>query len=517
MRRSSCTCCGKSYDSDADKPSVYIGQAGDRKNGEGILPRLLEHNRNFDARYWSEAVVLTTSNNSFGRTEISFLENKFHDRVVEAGRYDVRNSNSPSPGHITEEKESELNEFAELAEIVIKTLGYRIFEPLTEIAVQDVEPLTNIDPFDMIDVMSSLGITVTVTMHPVLKNIITEWRIDNKNYYRGNIVTKDVAKAVFYKRYNDSITNSTDRPPLENNPVNATAIYEMLKGRIQLKKLPQDVLDFVAKYGLTIKTRTKGKGSHAGLAEWCIDGSHSYNGKPVGKPEAAEVFLARYKQSACRSDVAEQSGEASVDDETTPVNDSVSDEDEAMAIAEIVANTPISDIADDILAKVRRYGLTTADNEGVVGWYVDGKAVMSENAADIFLDRYDAAKVADDKTPPDIDIRKESVKFPLSLYLKHKLRGTNFIVDAVCTMVSENLFVVLRGSIIYPHTSNNLRNETVRKARKKSKRDSNNKLLKEEAFKSSTAAAEYVIGNNCNGLDHWKTADGISLKDIFND
>mgnify|MGYP000959015701 CR=1 FL=1 len=40
---------------------VYIGQAGVRKNGEGLLYRLQEHKRNPDKDYWTEAVVFTTS------------------------------------------------------------------------------------------------------------------------------------------------------------------------------------------------------------------------------------------------------------------------------------------------------------------------------------------------------------------------------------------------------------------------------------------------------------------------
>ena len=53
---------------------VYIGQAGIRKNGEGLLYRLQEHKRNPDKDYWTEAVMFTTSNNSFGPTEISYLK-----------------------------------------------------------------------------------------------------------------------------------------------------------------------------------------------------------------------------------------------------------------------------------------------------------------------------------------------------------------------------------------------------------------------------------------------------------
>ena len=123
------------------KPVAYIGQAGNRKNGEGILYRLMEHKRNADKDYWTEAVVFTTSNNSFGPTEISFLENKFCKLAINANRYEVKNGNDPSPGHITEEKESEMEEFVEYASIIMGTLGHNIFEPIIE---QQIEPQTKI-------------------------------------------------------------------------------------------------------------------------------------------------------------------------------------------------------------------------------------------------------------------------------------------------------------------------------------------------------------------------------------
>ncbi|GHU65296.1 methionine sulfoxide reductase [Clostridia bacterium] len=114
---------------------VYIGQAGVRKNGEGILYRLLEHKRNPDKDYWTEAVVFTTSNNSFGPTEISYLENRFCNLAIEAKRYVVKNGNDPSPGNITEEKESELEEFVDYAKIVMGTLGHKVFEKFVNMPV----------------------------------------------------------------------------------------------------------------------------------------------------------------------------------------------------------------------------------------------------------------------------------------------------------------------------------------------------------------------------------------------
>ena len=119
---------------------VYIGQAGARKNGEGILNRLAEHKRNPDKDYWTEAVVFTTSNNSFGPTEISYLENRFCGMAQSAKRYAVKNGNDPTHGNITEEKESELEEFVDFARLIMGVLGHKVFEPLVKVVVVTAEP-----------------------------------------------------------------------------------------------------------------------------------------------------------------------------------------------------------------------------------------------------------------------------------------------------------------------------------------------------------------------------------------
>ena len=110
---------------------VYVGQAGVRKNGEGILTRLQEHKINPNKDYWTEAIVFTTSNNSFGPTEISYLENRFCALATTANRYIVKNANDPTPGNVTEEKICELEEFIDYAKIIMGVLGHRVFEPFS--------------------------------------------------------------------------------------------------------------------------------------------------------------------------------------------------------------------------------------------------------------------------------------------------------------------------------------------------------------------------------------------------
>lgn len=124
---------GKNDDEDDE---VYIGQAGIRKNGEGVLFRVAEHLK--DEFYFTDAVMLTTQNNSFGPTEISYLENKFTNMAIDVDRYKIRNGNDSNPGNVTEEKESELEDFIEYSKMVLGVLGYKIFVPIVDKPLKEI-------------------------------------------------------------------------------------------------------------------------------------------------------------------------------------------------------------------------------------------------------------------------------------------------------------------------------------------------------------------------------------------
>lgn len=118
------------YSDETDELVAYIGQAGVRKNGRGIIGRLEEHKKNSAKDYWTEAVAFTTSNNTFGPTEISYLENRFCNISKDANRYIIKNEIEPTKGNITEEKESELEEFIDYSKLIMGALGYKVFEPI---------------------------------------------------------------------------------------------------------------------------------------------------------------------------------------------------------------------------------------------------------------------------------------------------------------------------------------------------------------------------------------------------
>lgn len=125
---------------DKGNPSIYVGQAVIRKNGDGILGRLNEHKKSSTEKYrdyWTEAICFTTANDTFGPTEISYLENKFTNLALQAKRYEVLNGNEPNVGNVTEEKESELEEFIEYAKVIMGVLGHKVFEPLITNAVKE--------------------------------------------------------------------------------------------------------------------------------------------------------------------------------------------------------------------------------------------------------------------------------------------------------------------------------------------------------------------------------------------
>ena len=141
---------------------IYIGQAGSRKNGKGILNRLNEHDRNPDKNFWTETIIFTTSDNSFGSTEISWLENKFCNMAIKAARYVVDNGNDPSPGNITEEKEIELEDHAAFAQLVLSAIGYKIFEA-KKASAPPVKP-TDDEIFTLSRKIKALGRTINAQM-----------------------------------------------------------------------------------------------------------------------------------------------------------------------------------------------------------------------------------------------------------------------------------------------------------------------------------------------------------------
>ncbi|KQB86254.1 GIY-YIG nuclease family protein [Corynebacterium lowii] len=117
---------------DDDRPIVYVGQARGRKNDNGVLGRIREHERDVKKGYWTLAIALVAADDSLGPTEISYLESRFHRWISAARRYTLMNANEPPAGGVPEEKKAELDEFMEYSRVVIGAMGYKMFEPVDD-------------------------------------------------------------------------------------------------------------------------------------------------------------------------------------------------------------------------------------------------------------------------------------------------------------------------------------------------------------------------------------------------
>ena len=113
---------------ETDKPRIYIGQTAPRQNGVAFA-RAAEHARSEDKDFFNRIIYVVVVDDSWGATEITFLENAFHQRAIRADRYEVANGNTPSGGSVSEETQAELDEFIENTNLIISALGISAFQP----------------------------------------------------------------------------------------------------------------------------------------------------------------------------------------------------------------------------------------------------------------------------------------------------------------------------------------------------------------------------------------------------
>jgi len=104
------------------KPSVYIGET------ENAYKRLVDHIEGKE--FWNEAVVFTSKDENLNKAHIKYLESRLHEIATDANRYQIENNNTPTQSAISEADQAEMEEFTEYIQILINTLGFKVFEPL---------------------------------------------------------------------------------------------------------------------------------------------------------------------------------------------------------------------------------------------------------------------------------------------------------------------------------------------------------------------------------------------------
>jgi len=100
-------------------PEVYIGEA------ENFQKRIPQHQ---SKDFWNTCIVFLAKDENLSKAHVRFLEATFVDDCRKANRAKMHNGNSPDGSKLSEEDESDMDEFKQNIKLVLSTLGYTFHE-----------------------------------------------------------------------------------------------------------------------------------------------------------------------------------------------------------------------------------------------------------------------------------------------------------------------------------------------------------------------------------------------------
>lgn len=134
--------------SSVDDPRIYVGQAGERTTGSGLLTRIREHN--LKKKFWDTAYLIAPTDDSWEATELKYLEHTFYRLALEANSYTLENGNVPSSGKIAREKKIGLQHLATEILLMLRASGHQMFgypseSKTTQSKRPDSEPISPVE------------------------------------------------------------------------------------------------------------------------------------------------------------------------------------------------------------------------------------------------------------------------------------------------------------------------------------------------------------------------------------
>ncbi len=114
----------------SEKGQIYIGEA------ENIFKRLSQHLKEKD--FWNDAIVLISKDENLNKAHIKYLENRLHEIAIDANRYKVINSQTPTQSSISESDKAEMEEFLSNILTLVSTLGFNAFEQIRQVNKRQV-------------------------------------------------------------------------------------------------------------------------------------------------------------------------------------------------------------------------------------------------------------------------------------------------------------------------------------------------------------------------------------------
>ncbi|GAB4155577.1 MAG: GIY-YIG nuclease family protein [Winogradskyella sp.] len=130
--------------------SVYIGES------ENVFKRLSEHDRKKD--FWNEVIIFTSKDENLTKSHIKYLESRLSFLTIEADRYKLENSNSPSESSLPRSDKDAMEEFIHNTKMILGTLGHKMLVPLKSVKEnKDSETLIGRELYFVVNGLSSLG------------------------------------------------------------------------------------------------------------------------------------------------------------------------------------------------------------------------------------------------------------------------------------------------------------------------------------------------------------------------
>lgn len=113
--------------SSVDNPRIYVGQAAKRIDGNGLMGRIREDDRQKD--FWDTAYLIAPTDNSWEATDLNYLESAFCRLAQKANHYRLENINIPVSRNITKTKNAILCSLIHEVLLMLHLSGHYMFEP----------------------------------------------------------------------------------------------------------------------------------------------------------------------------------------------------------------------------------------------------------------------------------------------------------------------------------------------------------------------------------------------------
>lgn len=118
---------------DENQDLVYIGEA------ENILIRLNQHLGQKD--FWTEAITFISKDENLNKAHIKYLEYRLYQIAKSCKRYQVLNGNTPTQSSISELDKAEMEEFIVNIQLLVNTLGHKVFVEKIEMSLNSQEEM----------------------------------------------------------------------------------------------------------------------------------------------------------------------------------------------------------------------------------------------------------------------------------------------------------------------------------------------------------------------------------------